>query len=140
MLKAYILKVGFAEYKNPQMILNFPQKDCLSTWKVSRLHLLQSYWRSYPLSMLSHCNILNKNATLTPNSPDFYDLRTFFLSRFMHFFRTFFETEKQNPQTLILLECMVKSIKCAFDCSGDKVFWSLMKTLHWRLWWRWWWG
>ena len=33
---AYILKVGFAGYKNPQMILNFPQKDCLRMRKVSR--------------------------------------------------------------------------------------------------------
>ena len=34
---AYIPKVGYAGYKNPQMILNFPQRDCLRTRKVSKL-------------------------------------------------------------------------------------------------------
>ena len=33
-------------------------------------------------------------------------LSRIFLLRFTHFFRRFFETEKQNPQTFILLECM----------------------------------
>ena len=33
---SYILKVGLAGWKNPQMILNFPQKDCLRMRKVSR--------------------------------------------------------------------------------------------------------
>ena len=28
------------------------------------------------------------------------------MSRFTHFFRRFFESEKQNPQTFSLLECM----------------------------------
>ena len=32
---AYILKVGYAGYKNPQMILNFPQRDCLRPRKLS---------------------------------------------------------------------------------------------------------
>ena len=29
------------------------------------------------------------------------------MSRFTHFFRNFFGTEKQTPQTFSLLECMV---------------------------------
>ena len=40
---AYILKGGSRGSRNPQTILNFPQKDCLRTRKVSRLHCLQSY-------------------------------------------------------------------------------------------------
>ena len=36
-------------------------------------------------------------------------LSRFFLSRFTHFFRRFFETENQSPQTFILLECMLRS-------------------------------
>ena len=66
--------------------------------------------------------ILNKNAPYPPNSRDFYDLGTsvaFFLSRFTHFFRRFFETEKHNPQTLSLLECMrggaVKRSPCTHE-------------------------
>ena len=46
----------------------------------------------------------------------FNDLRTFvanfLLLRFTHFFRRFFETEKQNPQTFILLECMCPTLLC----------------------------
>ena len=34
----YILKGGFHGCRTPQTILNFPQKDCLRTRKVSRLH------------------------------------------------------------------------------------------------------
>ena len=44
---AYILKGGARGARTPQTILNFPQKDCLRTRKVSRLHCLQSYWRSF---------------------------------------------------------------------------------------------
>ena len=41
------------------------------------------------------------------NSYAFLSQSTYlFWSRFTHFFRTFFETENQNPQTLSLLECM----------------------------------
>ena len=41
------------------MILNFPQRDCLRTRKVSKLHCLQSYWLSFPLFMSNHCNKLS---------------------------------------------------------------------------------
>ena len=34
-IDTYILKVGLAGYKNPQMILNFPQRDCLRTRKLT---------------------------------------------------------------------------------------------------------
>ena len=38
---------------------------------------------------------------------DFWiDLRENLLSQFTHFFCRFFKTEKQNPQTYSLLECM----------------------------------
>ena len=40
---AYIQKGGSRGSRNPQTILNFPQKDCLRTRNVSRLHCLQSY-------------------------------------------------------------------------------------------------
>ena len=52
---AYILKGGSRGSRNPQTILNFPQKDCLTSWKESRLHCLQSFWLSFPLIMFSHC-------------------------------------------------------------------------------------
>ena len=42
-----------------QMILNFPQRDCLGTRKVSKLHCLESYWLSFPLFMFNHCNKLS---------------------------------------------------------------------------------
>ena len=51
----YIQKGGSRGSRNPQTILNFPQKDCLRTRKVSRLHCLQSYWLPFPLFMFSHC-------------------------------------------------------------------------------------
>jgi len=72
--------------------------------------------------MFSHCNklskkniktdyILNRNATLTPNSCDFYDLRTFvakFCRRDLRTFSAdFWRLEKRNPQTESLLECMI---------------------------------
>ena len=117
---AYILKGGARGARTPQTILNFPQKDCLRTRKVSRLHCLQSYWRSFPLFMFSHWNklsiktlkqyILNKNSTLTPNSCDFYDLRTF-VAKFCRcdlrtFSAEFWRLKRQNPQTESLSECM----------------------------------
>ena len=118
---AYIQKGGSRGSRNPQTILNFPQKDCLRTRKLSRLHCLQSYWRSFSLFMSSPWNklsiktlkhyILNKNATLTPNSCDFYDLRTFvgkFCRRDLRTFSAeFWRLKRRNPQTESLLECMV---------------------------------
>ena len=50
---------------------------------------------NFSMKTLKH-SIFSKNAPFTPNS----------LSQFTHFFRRFFETEKHNPQTLSLLECM----------------------------------
>ena len=83
MLKAYILKVGFAEYKNPQMILNFPQRDCLRTRKVSRLHCLQSYWWLFPLFMFSHCNKLSiktlKHTILSTKMPHWHQILVIFM-------------------------------------------------------------
>ena len=63
------------------------------------------------LKVIVRCEyILNRNAPLTPNSCDFYDLRTsvavFFDAIYAIFLQFFFETEKHNPQTLLLLECM----------------------------------
>ena len=55
MSQPYIQKGGSRGSRTPQTILNFPQKDCLSTRKVSRLHCLQSYWLPFPLFMFSHC-------------------------------------------------------------------------------------
>ena len=42
------------------------------------------------------------------------------MSRFTHFFRKFFVTEKQTPQTFSLLECMVS----AWFVSASK-FWQI---------------
>ena len=117
-LQPYILKVGLAGCKNPQMILIFPQRDCLRTRKVSRLHCLQSLWRSFPLFMFSHCNKLSiktlKHTIFSTTMPHWHQilvifmiyalLSRFVLSQFTHFFRRSFETEKQNPQTLSPLE------------------------------------
>ena len=103
------------------MILNFPQRDCLRTRKVSRLHCLQSYWRSFPIFMFSHCNKLSIKTLNTLYSQQKCHIDTKFLWFlwfmhfcrkmlswwFTHFFRRFFLTEKQ---TFILLECMVYSI------------------------------
>ena len=129
----YILKVGLAGCKNPQMILIFPQRDCLRTWKVSRLHCLQSLWRSFPLFMFSHFNELSiktlKHTIFSTTMPHWHQilvifmiyavLSRIFLSRFTHFFRRFLETENQNPQTFILLECM--TAQC---CWNPCVCWS----------------
>ena len=52
----YILKGGSRGSRNPQTILNFPQKDCLRSRKVSRLHCLQSFWLSFPLIVQSLLN------------------------------------------------------------------------------------
>ena len=119
-LPSYILKGGACGCRTRQPILNFTQKDCLRTQKVSRLHCLQSYWRSFPLFMFSHCNKLSiktlKHTIFSTKMPHWHQilvifmiyalLSWIFLSRFTHFFRRFFETEKQNPQTFLLLECM----------------------------------
>ena len=55
--------------------------------------------------------IPKKNATLTPNSCDFYDLLTFVANFFPHNFRTFsaefWRLKKRNPQTESLLKCML---------------------------------
>ena len=116
-------KRWFSWLQNSADNLNFPQKDCLRTRKeVSRLHCLQSYWRSFSLFMSSPWNklsiktlkhyILNKNATLTPNSCDFYDLRTFvgkFCRRDLRTFSAeFWRLKRRNPQTESLLECMIQ--------------------------------
>ena len=117
---AYIQKGGSRGSRTPQTILNFPQKDCLRTRKVSRLHCLQSYWRSFSLFMSSPWNklsiktlkhyILNKNATLTPNSCDFYDLRNFVAKFCCQNVRTFsadfFGLKNWIPQTLSFFGCM----------------------------------
>ena len=55
MTNPYIQKGGSRGSRTPQTILNFPQKDCLRTRKVSRLHCFQSYWLPFPLFMFSHC-------------------------------------------------------------------------------------
>ena len=97
---SYILKGGARGAWTPQTILNFPQKDCLRTRKVSRLNCLQSNWWSFSIFMSSPWNklsiktlehyILNKNATLTPNSCDFYyDLRTFVVAIYALFPQNF---------------------------------------------------
>ena len=63
--------------------LNFPQKDCLRTRKVSRLHCLQSYWRSFPLFMLSHCNKLSiktlTHTILSTKMPHWHQILVIFI-------------------------------------------------------------
>ena len=59
--------------------------------------------------------MLNKNATLTPNSCDFYDLRTFvgkFCRRDLRTFSAeFWRLKRRNPQTESLLECMSTTVQ-----------------------------
>ena len=66
-LGAYILKVGYAGYKNPQMILNFPQ----------------SYWLSFPLFMFSHCNKLSiktlKHTIFSTKMPHWHQILVIFM-------------------------------------------------------------
>ena len=76
---AYILKAGFRGFRNPQIILNFPQRDC--SW-------FQIFWHFAFLWCIVRL---------------FINLRTFDAK----FFALFVEAEKQNPQTLSLLECML---------------------------------
>ena len=52
-------KRRFSRLQNSADNLNFPQKDCLRMQKISKLHCLQSYWRSFPLLMFCHCNKLS---------------------------------------------------------------------------------
>ena len=66
--RSYIQKGGSRGCRTPQTILNFPQKDCLRTRKVSRLHCLKSYWRSFPLFMFCHCNKLPINIARIANA------------------------------------------------------------------------
>ena len=64
--------------------------------------------------------MLNKNATLTPNSCDFYDLRNF-VAKFCHqnlrtFFADCFRLKNWIPQTLSFFGCMCISL---FDFLGN---------------------
>ena len=65
------------------MILNFPQRDCLRTRKVSKLHCLQSYWLSFPLFMFSHCNKLSiktlKHTIFSTKMPHWHQILVIFM-------------------------------------------------------------
>ena len=84
---SYILIVGFAGCKNPQMILNFPQRlsenaKCIKIIVFAELLTAISSIYVQSLQQIVNKNIKThyipkKNATLTPNSSDFYDLLTF---------------------------------------------------------------
>ena len=60
----YILKTGFRGFRNPQKTLNFPQKYCLKTRKLSILHCVRElepslpfYFSTFPLlGHFSSCN------------------------------------------------------------------------------------
>ena len=78
-------KRRFLRLQNSADNLNFPQKYCLRTRAVSRItqfaELLTVISPNYvqpllDLSVKTSKYILNKNATLIPNSHDFYDFCT----------------------------------------------------------------
>ena len=66
-----------------QMILNFPQRDCLGTRKVSKLHCLESYWLSFPLFMFNHCNKLSiktlKHTIFSMKIPHWHQILVIFM-------------------------------------------------------------
>ena len=117
MLKTYILKVGISGIRDSANFFHFPPKFRLRTRKLSRLHCtiaspsvcrLCCLIAALKLLQNLYSNLYFDNLLL--KTPDLCNLRTFvaiFLSRFTHFFRRFFVTEKQTPQTFSLLECMV---------------------------------
>ena len=139
--KAYILKVGYAGYKNPQMILNFPQRDCLRTRKLSRLHCLQSYWRSSPLFMFSHCNKLSiktlKHTIFSTKMPHWHQILVIFMIyallsrnfavRIYALFPQIFGNWKVESADFSLLECMSVTSVCAV----------LFRFLLWSSFWWW---
>ena len=89
----------------------FSAERFLRTQKVSKLHCLQSYWRSFPLFMFSHCNKLSiktlKHTIFWHQILVILMILHFcceiLLSRFTHFSRRILE---RTPQTESLLECM----------------------------------
>ena len=85
---------------------------------------MSSPWK-LSIKTLKHY-ILNKNATLTPNSCDFYDLRTF-VGKFCRcdlrtFSAEFWRLKRRNPQTESLFECMHWSLqRCRKADATNKV-------------------
>ena len=83
---------------DPADNLNFPRKDCLKTRKLSILQYaffvsLNIFMHFYALLCL-FMHFYTFFVTI-------YALLLHFLSRFMHFFRRFFKTEKHNPADFI---------------------------------------
>ena len=122
----YILKAGLAGWKNSQMILNFPQRDCLRTQKLSILQcvknnkvcmqVLQNMFfgcRSFRMggnTFTFQCSVCGKH---------FFrfcvDLHTFVpkkSSRFTHFFRRILETEKANSADWVAFRMYVHNPCC----------------------------
>ena len=105
--KSYFLKARVRRVQTPQTILNFPQKDCLRTRKVSRLHCLHSYWRAFLLFLFSHCNKLSiktqKHTIFSTKMLHWHQILVIFMilhfcrkilsSRFTQFFRRILETD-----------------------------------------------
>ena len=125
--KSYILKTGFAGSQKPQKNLNFLQKDCLRTRKLSIFQCVLEIkvkrkdcchstlrYTHYPITALVVINtLLELFWHLVFKWSIFLKFywfthfsRKILLSQFTHFFRRFFEAEKQNPQSFALLECM----------------------------------
>ena len=64
MPQAYILKAGFAGSQKPQIILNFPQKDCLRTRKTV----------NSSMCVRNKTKLITKHYQLLPIITNFYQL------------------------------------------------------------------
>ena len=117
----YILKGGARSARTPQTILNFPQKDCLRTRKVSKLHCLQSYWLSFPLFMFSHCNKLSikvfKHIIFSTKLPHWH--------RILVIFRMYGWVPKEMQFWIYIWEELFRGqIFCQTKKGDHKKFWS----------------
>ena len=64
MMQSYILKSGFAGFQNPQIALDFPQKDCLSTQKTV----------NSSMCVRNKTKIITKHYQLLPIITNYYQL------------------------------------------------------------------
>ena len=114
--RAYILKGGICGHRIPQTIWNFRRKIVWERKKYQDYTVCKANWLSFPLLMFSHCNKLSiktlKHTIFSMKIPHWHQILVIIMIyallsvNFTHFFRRFLETEKWNPQTFSLLECM----------------------------------
>ena len=109
------------------MILNFPQRDCLRTRKVSKLHCLQSYWLSFPLFMSNHCNKLSikvlKHTIFSTKLPHWH--------RILVIFRMYGWVPKEMQFWIYIWEELFRGqIFCQTKKGDHKKFWSKENHCH----------